>query len=373
MNKSGAVGLLLAGLVLCTAVSSAQESAPTPPTDLKLVGDHWTAWDPPEAGPGAYLIERGDTLWDLAGKWLGDPFLWPQVWDENRYILDSHWIYPGDPLVIPGRPEVVPDGELPADEGTMDPGDGGDTGEGETTPEPEPTAAMPVPAPLVPVADATDIYCSGFIAPDHQFSELWVAGGESEKIHQGTGDVVYLNQGKNQGIQAGDEFAIQRYEREVKHPDTGGDMGGFVRRLGRLRVLLTQDNTATAVVEMSCSDVRNSDELVPWEEIPIPRRSEMPEFDRYNVAESGGADGFIVTSPEDLMNMAEGQIIYTDLGVGSGVNPGDVLTIYRGAGELPRRLLGQAVVLTVEPLTSTAKITLTVAETAPGDRVEVYR
>ena len=35
-----------------------------------------------------------------AERWLGDPYLWPQVWDENRYILDSHWIYPGDPIVI---------------------------------------------------------------------------------------------------------------------------------------------------------------------------------------------------------------------------------------------------------------------------------
>ena len=117
MRKPGPASVLVSLLVvpmLCGLGSvMAQSSAPTPPQNLKKVGDHWTPWDPPEAGPEAYIIVKGDTLWDLAERWLGDPYLWPQIWDENRYILDSHWIYPGDPLVIPGRPVVVPEGGPP--------------------------------------------------------------------------------------------------------------------------------------------------------------------------------------------------------------------------------------------------------------------
>src|SRR5262249_54348409 len=79
-----------------------------PPKNLKKVGDHWTAWDPPQGGEGAYTIQKDACFWDLAGKWLGDPHLWPQVWDQNRYVLDSHWIYPGDPLSVPAKPNVVP-------------------------------------------------------------------------------------------------------------------------------------------------------------------------------------------------------------------------------------------------------------------------
>src|SRR5439155_392605 len=52
-------------------------------------------------GATYYIIVRGDTLWDLAGKYLGNPYLWPQIWDQNRYITDAHWIYPGDPLIMP--------------------------------------------------------------------------------------------------------------------------------------------------------------------------------------------------------------------------------------------------------------------------------
>ena len=65
---------------------------------------HWSRYKYPESIPeGAtyYIIKRGDTLWDLSGKFLGNPFLWPQIWDQNRYITDAHWIYPGDPLILP--------------------------------------------------------------------------------------------------------------------------------------------------------------------------------------------------------------------------------------------------------------------------------
>ena len=55
------------------------------------------------------------------------------------------------------------------------------------------------------------------------------------------------------------------------------------------------------------------------------------------------------------------------------VQPKFLVTVYRTNGELPRMMLGQAVVLTVEPLTSTAKLIMTVRETWVGDRVEIVQ
>ena len=50
-----------------------------------------------------YLIRRGDTLWDLAFRFLGNPFDWPRIWRLNPSISDPHWIYPGNELVlVPG-------------------------------------------------------------------------------------------------------------------------------------------------------------------------------------------------------------------------------------------------------------------------------
>jgi hypothetical protein len=46
--------------------------------------------------PDQHLVVRGDTLWDISGKFLEHPWCWPQVWGMNKdEIRNPHWIYPG--------------------------------------------------------------------------------------------------------------------------------------------------------------------------------------------------------------------------------------------------------------------------------------
>src|SRR5262245_10912852 len=162
------------------AADAAAETSTRPPKGLKQVGDHWTPWDPPQATAESYAIQRGDTLWDLAGKWLGDPHLWPQVWDQNRYILDSHWIYPGDPLAVPGKPNVVPpEGPAPTAE-TQPPAGEPTTETAETAPAPDrgATSSAPPRPTMIQLADEHDLYCSGWVDGDHHPATLTVAGAE---------------------------------------------------------------------------------------------------------------------------------------------------------------------------------------------------
>ncbi len=49
---------------------------------------------------GAYVVEEGDTLWDISADKLGDPFAWPAVWEANPQIIDPHLIYPGNQVKI---------------------------------------------------------------------------------------------------------------------------------------------------------------------------------------------------------------------------------------------------------------------------------
>jgi hypothetical protein len=331
------------------------------------IPQHWSRYQYPESipeGAAYYIIVRGDTLWDLSAKFLGNPFLWPQIWDQNRYITDAHWIYPGDPLILPevalvtdraGEAGAV--GTEPVEEGMP----------GQTT-----TASGDV---LFPAIEEMALQCAHYVVSDAEDQSLMVIGSENgaTKLAFADRDILYLSKGSNAGVKAGDLYMLQHEAYVVKHPESGRNLGRKVEPTGWVRVILVQENSATAVVERACLDMHVGDYAKPFEKASVPLILRRTPANRLSPP-SGKAGGFVVDIAEDSMIAGQGQVVSVDLGTADGLAPGTILTVYKimyPSVPTSRNVLGEMAVVSVREATATARILHSQDHIMAGDRVEV--
>ncbi|MEM8959888.1 MAG: LysM peptidoglycan-binding domain-containing protein [Acidobacteriota bacterium] len=387
---------------LVIAVLAGVVGAQPPPRDLQLVGDHWTAWNPPPVPEGVepYIIQPGDTLWDLAGQFYGDPYLWPQLWEQNRYILDARWIYPGDPLIVGAAPGQFTDTVAGPPLGEGDVAEGTDAtalADGELEDDPFADIIAPADEDIssrlrselsgsdgpVPLGFESDIYCSGYIGPIDEAFPYRVSGSEYDfqvpdlspqegkaiegiygrtdlaKYGLSMGDVVYIDRGRADGVSAGELFTAILPGAVIRHPLTRNAIGRFYQYVGRVRVLSTQETTSIAEVTLACDGIPVGSMLKAFAPEPVPLRRLTPMRPvNFPVATEALVDApVIVHADDDLVTLAAGHLVYIDRGMVDDVAPGDIYTIYRRAGDdRPPLVLGEVAVLSVHESTSLARI-----------------
>ncbi len=364
-----------AAVMLALAPAQAQQPAAKPgssdaglPVGPATVAPHWSKYDYPKSVPeGApyHIIERGDTLWDLSSRYLGSPYLWPQIWNENKYVTDAHWIYPGDPLVMP-KVALISDQAGAA---------GADVGLSDEEGVPAGGATADTGTLLYPLTEEHALQCSAYVVSEKEDDSLRILGSEQgrDKVVMTERDIVYLNRGGNAGVKAGDVYQFHRVAYKVKHPDSGKTVGTKIEVTGWGRVVLVTDESASVEVERACDDITEGNYLKPFEKQNVPLALRRQPADRLTPP-SGKADGWVVDIADDHVTAGDNSFVTIDLGSEAGLAPGNLLTVYRvvyPSQPTPRNVVGEVAVLAVRERTATVKVMNSRDAIVRGDRVEL--
>jgi len=389
-----ALRLRLGALALVLAVVPLT-AADRPPTNLHLVGDHWTAWNPPTSLPAdakVHIVVPGDTLWDLSRQYLGNPYLWPQIWERNQYVLDAHWIYPGDPLIV--GIEIAPAeavGALDTEEVAPATAVTAEASEDEAA-----TDARRRSTP-VPLGSESDIYCTGYIGETEESFPTTIVGSEYDtlvpriealdvwagasgefgrantlKYELSIGDILYLDGGRAAGLTPGSVHVAVEAREVVRHPSTNEVLGRFYAYLGRVRVLTVQDDRAIAEIVHSCLGMHVGASLRPFvpEPVPLARRPTPRPFNDPTMNDLSEAPA-IVHADSSLFTLGEDHVVFIDRGENDDVYPGDLFTIYRTSmADQPPVAVGELAVLSVKSNSAIAKIIQSRYPVHLGDRLE---
>ncbi len=265
-------------------------------------------------------------------------------------------------------------------------------------------------------ATPSEVYCSGFIAGSPLPNDLrligsWDAAG---RLIYSQFDDVYINKGKDAGIQVGQRYlVVRRYEFDFTDPDpvegypTQKEMlhahGKIYQDIGRVEVVALNDTTATALVTHVCDPLQMGDILVPFEERPVPTYRPPDGFDRF--AAPTAPQGTVMLAKDFLNTAGQGDAVYVNVGSADGIKVGDYLRFFRwGRGtefsgykgvvrgqwrrymgvprdgeipidtatrnRLPRELIGEGMVVHADQNSSTVVVSLSLTEIHSGDFVE---
>ena len=259
-------------------------------------------------------------------------------------------------------------------------------------------------------ATYSDVYCAGWMSPQDVSNNSYVLAGEDSPNTSRfvKNDNIYLS---GAGWQEGQKVAIVRRAKDPNYFTIYQGQDAEIKKAGNLffdmgqaTVTFVQGNTAVAHIDFSCDGVVPGDLVTPFQERSLAAFRPRPYNFHHFVPLKGATNGRIILAREFDVYLGEGKKFFVNIGTNQGLKSGDYLRIYRGYdkndldptdqaseysinyeddqlrepvtnpkrfNEIPRRSLGEAVVLTTTATTATAMITYAVEDIHIGDRFEV--
>ncbi len=263
-----------------------------------------------EDAPDRYVVVKGDTLWAISGKFLKDPWRWPEIWKLNKEeIKNPHLIYPGDVVVL----DRV-NGELRLVKNAKYQGRDFEKRSPQTRVEPTERAAIPVisPADIGPFLSQPLV-----IEKDGLETAPRILANEENRVAIGAGNRAYVGGLKEGGPK---QWHIFRPGKALIDPDTQAILGYEAIYLGDARVL-KYGETSTIEVSKSVQEILRDDRLVAATTIELANI----------VPHAPGRElrGRIISTYGGVAEAGRGAIVSLNRGAKDGLETGHVLALYR--------------------------------------------
>ncbi len=274
-----------------------------------------------EGHPDEYVVQVGDTLWDIAGTFLKDPWFWPEIWYVNPDIENPHLIYPGDVLglvYIDGQPRIT---NVRAATYRMSP-------QARVTPLSETVASVPYDA-------VAAFLSSGVVLEKKQAENLpYFLSTRGDHLMAAAGNEIYVR-----GVAAdmpGTRYNVVHVGEELRDPDDNRLIGyhGILVGEGSLR---RGGDPATVALTDTNREVLEGDKLIP-ESVDVP----LNFFPR---APSSPIDGRIISVAGGVTQIGQYQVVVLNRGTNNGLATGDVLTVFKAGETIKDRFGGGKVKL----------------------------
>jgi len=288
-----------------------------------------------EDHPDVYTVVKGDTLWDISGRFLERPWLWPEVWRINPQIENPHLIYPGDRIHlewVDGQPQL-----------RLERGDAGRTVR--MTPDdveklnPQ-VRSTPLEAAIPAIRlDAIQGFLvqNRVVAPGVLDAAPYVVQGESERIILGGGDRLYVR-GR---LPDSESFSIVRKGPLYVDPETREVLGREATYIGLGQSVAQDGDIATMLVDTTREEVQIGDRILPTEE----RRLQSTFFPS---APADEIDGQIISVFGGVTQVGQFDVVVLNRGEREGLEPGNVLAIYKRGALARDRVAGETIRLPSE-------------------------
>ena len=313
--------------------------------------------------PDTYTVVRGDTLWDISGKFLNDPWYWPEIWQANDQIANPHLIYPGDILRliwVDGQPRIVRD-----------------NGNRRLGPQIR-VQGLDQAVDTIPYESIAGFLSRPTIISEELLETLpYIVDIQEKHLVAGAGFTVYV---RGTDRPAGTRYNIFNIGDEYRDPETGETLGYEALYVATGRLTDSADVSRMFLTETTRETLRGDRLLL---DNPAPTANFYPRSPGVVV------DGQIISVVDGVQLIGQYQIVAINRGAEDGIEPGHVLTIYRsgrtaidrwgkrtmwGLGpkeqvQLPDERAGELMVFKTETELSFALVMQAVSEIHVGDAV----